>query len=198
MPADMSQWFPNSAIDWIFLVVIYIWTAVEIVNTFWIGRSRKTAGNWRRDRGSYWVIVLMVWGSIVLTFLIRSFNLGVFHNAVQYFGLGLVIFGIAFREWAVLTLGRFFRVVVTVDQDHRLIRRGPYRWLRHPSYTGSILTLIGVPLTLGTWAGCLMVLLLSLGGYLYRVKIEEKALLEALGDEYREYMQHTWRFFPGL
>ncbi len=51
---------------------------------------------------------------------------------------------------------------------------------------------------MGTWVGALFVLLLSFTGYLYRVRIEEKALLETLGEEYHEYMEHTWRFFPGL
>ena len=128
----------------------------------------------------------------------RALNLGLFRNDLQWLGLGLIVLGIAFREWAVLSLGRFFTVSVTVTADHRLVRRGPYRWFRHPAYSGSVLTLVGFPLSLGTWAGGVLVLVVSLAGYLYRVRIEEKALLEALGDEYRDYMQHTWRFFPGL
>ena len=147
---------------------------------------------------SYWIIHLIVWGSIVVSFLVRALNLAVFRNDFQYLGLGLMVFGIALREWAVLSLGRFFTVRVTVDPDHTLVRRGLYRWLRHPAYSGSMLTLVGIPLSLGTWAGGVLVLVLTLSGYLYRVRIEEKALLAALGDEYRDYMQHTGRFFPGL
>jgi protein-S-isoprenylcysteine O-methyltransferase Ste14 len=110
----------------------------------------------------------------------------------------MVVCGIALREWAVLSLSRSFTVVVTILSGQELVRRGPYRWIRHPAYSGSILSLVGFPLSLGTWAGGLLVLVLSLAGYHYRVQIEEKALLEAFGDEYREYMQHTSRFFPGL
>ena len=59
--------------------------------------------------------------------------------------------GVAFRLWAVLSLGRFFRVAVTTQDDHRLIERGPYRRLRHPSYTGALVTLFGFGLTIGNW-----------------------------------------------
>jgi protein-S-isoprenylcysteine O-methyltransferase Ste14 len=110
----------------------------------------------------------------------------------------MVFVGIAFREWAVLSLGRFFTVAVTVASDQTLVKQGPYRWLRHPSYSGSILSLVGFPLAMGTWVGGLSILALSLVGYFYRVKVEEKALLKVFGDEYRDYMQRTWRFFPWI
>jgi protein-S-isoprenylcysteine O-methyltransferase Ste14 len=128
----------------------------------------------------------------------RVLNLGVFHNDLQYLGLVMVALGVTFREWAVMSLGRFFTVTVTIAAQQTLVKRGPYHWLRHPAYSGSILSLVGFSLSLGTWMGGLLVLFLSLGGYLYRVQIEERVLLGVFGDEYRDYMQHTWRFFPGL
>jgi len=105
--------------------------------------------------------------------------------------------GICLREWAVLTLGRNYSVNISIDSDRKLITNGPYHWLRHPSYTGSILSLVGFPVAMGTWFAGVLVLILSLASYYYRAKNEEKALLEAFGQEYRDYMQHTWRFFPG-
>jgi protein-S-isoprenylcysteine O-methyltransferase Ste14 len=198
VPVELTVWFPNSTAAWLFIIVFYVWAASELFNAFGIRRSRHSTSTQRRDRGSYWIVLLIVWGSIIVSFLARALNLGVFHNNLQYLGLGLVVCGIALREWAVLSLGRFFTLKVTVASDHTFVRSGPYRWLRHPAYSGSILTLVGVSLSLGSWVGGILVLILSLAGFLYRVGIEEKALLEALGDEYRDYMQHTWRFFPGL
>jgi protein-S-isoprenylcysteine O-methyltransferase Ste14 len=195
---EMTDWFPNIIAVRLFILVFFVWSASEVFNTFGISLSRHTASNLQRDRGSYWIILLIVWGSIIVAFMTRVLNLGIFQNNLQYLGLGLMALGIVLREWAVLSLGRFFTVKVTVEEDQMLVRRGPYHWLRHPAYSGSILTLVGIPLSLGTWMGGMLVLVLSLAGYLYRVRIEEKALLEALGDKYRDYMQHTWRFFPGL
>jgi protein-S-isoprenylcysteine O-methyltransferase Ste14 len=195
---EISTWFPDRIAASLFAIAFFLWAASELFNTFWFRHSLHTPGTRRKDRGSYWIILLIVWGSVSISFMARMLDLGVFHNDLQYLGLVLVALGVAFREWAVMSLGRFFTVTVTITTDQRLVRHGPYRWLRHPSYSGSILSLVGFSLSLGTWVGGLLVLFLSLGGYLYRVRIEERTLLEVFGDEYRDYMQHTWRFFPGL
>ena len=76
--------------------------------------------------------------------------------------------------------------------------KGPYRWIRHPAYGGALLTIVGVPLALGTWAGALVTAAIGLAAYSYRVRVEEQALLAAFGDEYREYRRRTWKFLPGL
>jgi protein-S-isoprenylcysteine O-methyltransferase Ste14 len=198
MSLNITTWFPSRIAFFLFLIVFYLWAASEVFNTFSFRRSRHTSSAPHLDRGSYWIILLIVWGSMIVSFLARVLNLGVFQNNLQYLGLALAAFGVAFRQWAVLSLGRFFTVAVTVDAGQTLVKRGPYHWLRHPAYSGSIATLVGLPLSLGTWVGALLVLVLSLSGYLYRVRIEEQAMLEFFGDEYREYMQHTWRLFPGL
>ncbi len=194
----MSYWFPSSTATWLTIVVFYIWAASELFNTFAFRRSRPANNATHKDRGSYWLILLIVWGSFVVSIQARMLDLGVFHSDLQYLGLGLAVMGIALREWSVLLLGKFFNVKVTIASNQTLVRRGPYRWLRHPAYSGSILTLVGFPVAMGTWLGALLVLLLSVAGYLYRVRVEEQALLQALGDEYLDYMRHTWRFFPGL
>jgi protein-S-isoprenylcysteine O-methyltransferase Ste14 len=193
----LADWFPNHIAARLFILVFLLWAANEVYNTFGTRRF-LSAGIQRKDRGSYWIIVLIVWGSMIVTFLTRMFGLGVFQSNVQYLGLAIVVFGIALREWSVLSLGRYFTVSVMVAPGQTLVERGPYRWLRHPAYSGSILGLVGFPLSVGTWVGALLVLVFSLSGYLNRVRIEEEALLEVLGSEYRDYMHHTWRFFPGL
>jgi protein-S-isoprenylcysteine O-methyltransferase Ste14 len=196
MSQDIATWFPNHVAAILFIIAFILWAACEAFNTYGLRIHRRTTIIQRSDQGSYWVILLIVWGSIFVSFLTRALDLGVFHNSLQFFGLGVVFVGIAFREWAVLSLGRFFTVAVTFASDQTLVKHGPYRWLRHPSYSGSILSLVGFPLAMGTWVGSLLILVLSLVGYSYRVKIEEKALLKVFGDDYRDYMQHTRRFFP--
>jgi protein-S-isoprenylcysteine O-methyltransferase Ste14 len=198
MSQDITTWFPGHLASNLFIIAFLLWAACELFNTVGIRLSRQTTIIRRSDHGSYWLILLIVWGSIIISFLARALNLGVFHNNLQFIGLGCIFVGIVFREWAVLSLGRFFTVAVTVASGQILVKDGPYRWLRHPAYSGSILSLVGFPLALGTWPGFLAVLVLSLAGFLYRVKIEEKALLGGFGEEYREYMQHTWRFFPWI
>ncbi len=113
-------------------------------------------------------------------------------------GLVLMWAGLAFRAWAVFTLGRFFQLTVIVQEDHRVIERGPYRWLRHPSYLGLIVAFTGMGLAMGDWASAAILLLGTLTAFLIRIEVEERALLQELGSEYAAYTQRTARLLPGL
>ncbi|HEV3228425.1 MAG TPA: isoprenylcysteine carboxylmethyltransferase family protein [Solirubrobacteraceae bacterium] len=113
-------------------------------------------------------------------------------------GLAITVAGVALRLWAIVTLGRFFRIVVVIAHDHRLVDRGPYRRIRHPSYTGLLLAVVGLGLALGDWVALGAALLLSLAGLLVRIRAEERALLAALGGDYADYMARTWRLVPGV
>src|SRR4029077_5588899 len=114
--------------------------------------------------------------------------------------VGEMIFlaGLALRFWAILTLGRFFKVTISIQQGHRVVRSGPYRVLRHPSYSGLLLILLGLGLMLGTWPGLAALIVLSLVGVLIRIRVEESALIEALGQEYVSYAAETRRRIPGV
>jgi len=154
MSQDITTWFPSHVAAILFIIAFFLWAACEAFNTLGLLGLRlyqRTTIILRRDQGSYWIILLIVWGSMFISFLARALGPGVFHNSFQFLGLGMVFVGIAFREWAVLSLGRFFTVAVTVASDQTLVKHGPYRWLHHPAYSGSILSMVGFPLAMGTW-----------------------------------------------
>jgi hypothetical protein len=119
MPVNITAWFPNRIAVLLFIIVFYLWAASELFNTFGFRRSRHIPAAPPSDRGSYWIILLIVWGSMIVSFLARALNLGVFHDNLQSLGLALAAFGVAFREWAVLSLGRFFTVAVTIHHRRR-------------------------------------------------------------------------------
>jgi protein-S-isoprenylcysteine O-methyltransferase Ste14 len=114
------------------------------------------------------------------------------------FTLGLVVgwLGLLLRWWSFASLGRHFTVVVRTSADQPVVDRGPYRVLRHPSYTGLLLVFAGGGLVVGNWlsaAGAFCVLLVAL---VYRLRIEERALAEALGDQYRQFAAKRARLVP--
>jgi protein-S-isoprenylcysteine O-methyltransferase Ste14 len=74
---------------------------------------------------------------------------------------------------------------------------GPYRWFGHPVYTGMVLNYVGIALALGTWLGGIVALGTLLAAAVYRIREEEHLLIEASGNEYRDYMRRTWKLFPG-
>jgi protein-S-isoprenylcysteine O-methyltransferase Ste14 len=119
-------------------------------------------------------------------------------EAIFWIGIVLMLIGVALRSWAVRTLGRYFLPVVAVRADQQVVRAGPYRLIRHPTYSGALLTLLGFGLTLTNWTALIALMGCALAGLAYRVRVEEQALLRALGQPYREYMEQTTRFLPFL
>jgi len=117
-------------------------------------------------------------------------------SALVIGGLMLATAGLILRVWAIRTLGRFFTVLVTCVPDQKVIQDGPYRILRHPSYTGAVLAAAGVVITLASVAGLAVIVALVVPAYLYRIRVEEEALISGLGEEYRAYRSHTWRLIP--
>jgi protein-S-isoprenylcysteine O-methyltransferase Ste14 len=116
------------------------------------------------------------------------------------FSVGLVLMcaGIAIRQWAIALLGQFFTVDVRVHPDQVVVERGPYRWVRHPSYTGLIVTFVGMGLALGNWAALGVLIVVPTAGLVVRIRSEERALLEGLGEPYRRFAASRSRLFPGL
>ena len=114
--------------------------------------------------------------------------------------VGLVVFalGLALRAWAVHELGRFFKFTVVVQADHRVVDAGPYRLIRHPSYTGLLMAELGLGIALGTWLSIPACLLPPLIAFGIRLAHEERVLARELGDPYRAYMARTHRLVPGV
>lgn len=190
-----DAWFPSAPAALAFKIVFCAWIFSEIVHSL---LSSKNSGAKTQDRGSYWVVVGAILAAMLAVFLFRSFGAGSFSGTGQYAGLLLAIAGIALREWTIWTLGSHFTVRVQIREKARLVTRGPYSYIRHPSYTGSLLTCVGLSWFIGSWLGTLFVLGLFLTAYEYRIRVEEKALQEAFGTEYVEYKRRTWKLFPGF
>ena len=102
------------------------------------------------------------------------------------------------RVWAVWSLGRYFQRDVIVQEGHVVYRGGPYRWIRHPAYAGNLISYFGLGLALGGWVGAFTLLAIAFVGHVPRMRVEEAALSEALGDSYRDYAATTARLIPGV
>ena len=85
---------------------------------------------------------------------------------------------------------------VSISAEHRLVDSGPYRYVRHPTYAGALLTFVGLGFCFGNWLTTLFLTLPIMAAFLWRIRIEERALLDALGKNYRAYMKRTKRLIP--
>ena len=153
-----------------------------------------------QDRGSLGVLIGLQWIGLALCLAFGwIFQAAVIlwqPVAILRLGVILMLLGVALRWYAIRTLGRYFTRDVAVSANQQVVRRGPYRFVRHPAYSGTFLTMIGVGLAMTNWASLLVLCVCVLLGHLYRVRIEEKALIRAIGQPYIEYMRHTKRFIP--
>jgi protein-S-isoprenylcysteine O-methyltransferase len=117
---------------------------------------------------------------------------------VLEFGFVIFVLGMALRWYSIIHLGRFFTTNVAIAHDHYLIDTGPYRFVRHPSYSGSLAAVLGFTLSLANWASMLIIFVPCCAVTLWRIHIEEEALSGALGERYRSYMQRTKRLIPWI
>jgi protein-S-isoprenylcysteine O-methyltransferase Ste14 len=119
-------------------------------------------------------------------------------NRAGAFGLALLTFGILIRWTAIKTLGKYFTGTVLIKDDHRLVRSGLYKYLRHPAYTGALLAHFGLGLSFSNWFALGFSTIPFITVAFYRMRVEEKALQEAFGSEYVAYSQTSKRLIPGL
>jgi len=141
----------------------------------------------------------MFFGGILLLPIGRALAPGaVIGGGAWVFGLGAVIgwLGLLLRWWSFLSLGKYFTVVVKTSGDQPVVERGPYRVLRHPSYTGLLLAFAGCGVMLGNWVGTVGGVGLVLIALIYRLRLEERALSAALGERYRDFAASRARLIP--
>jgi len=166
-------------------------------------RERNAGVDSSRDRGSLRLIRLLISSSVVLAMAARFYPplqrpALIFTSSRSMLLATCVLWlGIGLRLAAMRTLGSYFKFVVVIQPGHRVVQNGIYRYLRHPAYTGGLLILLAYGILFGHWVSFAF-MTLSFAGIIRRIFIEEEALQQSLGEEYREYMKRTWRLIPGI
>jgi protein-S-isoprenylcysteine O-methyltransferase Ste14 len=150
------------------------------------------------DRGSRVLIAVTIAIAIAIALAAATASSQI---AGPYRTAGLIVMwlGLAIRVWAIASLGRAFRTTVEVDPDQAVVSTGPYRWVRHPSYSGLLLIVTGFGLAAGNWFALAACVALPLPALLWRIHVEEAELTAVLGDRYRAYRAQTGkRLIPGV
>jgi protein-S-isoprenylcysteine O-methyltransferase Ste14 len=119
-------------------------------------------------------------------------------SPVGWIGLGLMLAGIGMRVWATRVLGRFYTRTLVTDGGQRIVRDGPYRLIRHPGYLGTLLLWVGAALAAVNWAAIIVIPLVTLPAYVFRIRSEEAMLSRTFGAQYQDYQRHSWRLLPPL
>ena len=185
-------------LSWIWVVLIYGWIAGEAVIAI-VTRTRKSKGG-MHDRGSQ----LILWVVIVCSFFAAGdlegsrWNIPFNHLALRSLALALLVTGLVVRIVAIWTLGRAFSANVAIRSEQKLQRGGLYGIVRHPSYLGMEIIFLAAGLWTHNWVSLAILVTLPTAAVLYRIHVEELALIGAFGDEYAQYAKSTRRLIPGI
>jgi protein-S-isoprenylcysteine O-methyltransferase len=178
------------------MMVGILWGASEVLLLI-LTRSRK--GSEDRDKGSLVWLNLVIYSCIAVAVTMGMLGIGRVKGlpaAVPLAGLVMLVLGILIRWTAIFTLRKYFTVNVVIQSGHKIIKSGIYRFVRHPSYSGALISFWGMGLIFSNWVSFVVMALPITIAFLKRIKLEERALTEAFGEEYEEYRKHSWHLFP--
>ena len=182
------------------VTTVALWAAVEA--SLVLRDLARGKGKTARDRGTR-NLIIVGWVIACVAAIWVAGRLGpgsAWRLGRWYLPTGLVMMwvGIAIRIWAVVVLGSAFRFTVEVDVGQPIVDSGPYRLVRHPSYTGALLAAAGFGVTLGNWLSAAIMLVIPVATMLRRIAVEEATMTEVIGQPYVAYMKRTKRLVPGL
>jgi protein-S-isoprenylcysteine O-methyltransferase Ste14 len=184
----------------IVFIAVVLWSFVREEQLVRRAAQASVSGDAPADRGSLYVVIVLqglgFLAAVTLPWIPARWMHFPNERVAFWCGIALMIAGAALRRMCFRALGESFTGEVRVRADQRVVTTGPYRWVRHPGYSAGILMAIGVGIALGTWLGALISAVLTVIGYAYRISVEERALVNGLGDSYRDYMKRTKRFIP--
>ena len=187
--------WPYALVFW----AIYVWAFLPEWKVVRGGREGAKDAN-SKDSGSLKVIVAGMWVALLIAYPLAFVKAWSFPHRWQLplfvVGVLLIVLGSVLRRYCWRTLGEYFTGDVKAKPDQPVITTGPYRWVRHPSYTAGMMMFIGIGLALGSWFSFALLTIATIATYAYRVAVEERVLLATIGEPYRSYMKERKRFVP--
>jgi protein-S-isoprenylcysteine O-methyltransferase Ste14 len=184
------------------LILIIVFSI--IYGLFEIFMSRRKQDNRKifksGDKGSIWLLTMSISMGYWLSFIIASTKTGRIYQWDTFFVIGsvLVLAGLIIRVKSIMKLKQQFTYTVTKIENHELIQTGLYKIIRHPGYLGQLIIFLGISVCLSNWLSILLMIIPVLFGYLNRIKVEEKFMIEQMGQKYLDYQKKTKRLIPGI
>jgi protein-S-isoprenylcysteine O-methyltransferase len=181
-------------------ILVLLFPISEVVLGF-SRRARHSASVSPEDRGSLRLLWIVIMVSVGLASVLSNYAPTRIHapqRVIDALALALLAGGLVLRWASVIVLGRFFTVNVAILPGHRVIDTGPYRFVRHPSYSGLLLAFLGLGFYFMNWLSVLVLFVHIMLALLYRIRVEEAALKAGIGAEYAAYCTRTKRLVPGV
>jgi protein-S-isoprenylcysteine O-methyltransferase len=192
----------NTAGDDVVGILIYILAALFGISELLLSLSKRSNDKASsRDRQSLTLIWVVIGIAMFFGFGLTRVGPGLAPSLAQPLyiaGVVLILAGVALRWFSIYWLGRWFTVNVAIAEDQKLIDTGPYRYMRHPSYTGALLAFLGISLCIGKIISLLVIMLPVGAAFGWRIHVEDAVLAQAFGARWQAYAARTKRLIPGV
>jgi protein-S-isoprenylcysteine O-methyltransferase Ste14 len=190
---------PMGSGSWLLLTGYFLLASFIILE--WLLRKTESSKKFQRgnfDRGSTLLVGAAFGIGLILPLIMDILDVGLFSITLVegLLALAVMLIGIGFRVWSARTLGEYYTRTLLTTNSQKVISVGPYSRIRHPGYLGDMLLWSGFGVVSSDWIILLLFPVLFVVVYLYRISVEEKMLIETLGDEYVQYRKRTYRLVP--
>ncbi len=180
----------------IIIAVAYLYGFFEVLmNLRQRSKSKVTSMG---DKGSLWWLFSLITVGYALSFSIGATKIGRIYYWNTFFAIGMTLFVIGFmiRIFSILTLKQYFTYSISEVENHKIIDTGLYHFIRHPGYLGQLIIFLGISTSISNWLSILVMMIPISLGYLYRIKVEERFMVDKLGKDYLAYQAQTKRIIP--
>jgi protein-S-isoprenylcysteine O-methyltransferase Ste14 len=194
----MKPYFETHSIGVLLLLVVVLWLSMEAIQFARQLQWRTDASKIRRHIFWLGLVGCVIVTNVALYLAPAAFPAATIRPGVVAFAVGMAILvaGVVLRGWAFVALGEYFTAVIKVSPDQPVASNGPYRVLRHPSYAGGLLALVGVAVASANWVTVAVFAVAWVAIIAWRIHIEETALLSTVGGRYATYASHHKRLIP--
>ncbi len=180
------------------LIVSLIWFISEVSLSY---LKRSSSDSVDLDRSTLKIIWLVTGISVGFGVYLEKSGIGFINYYAEetyYAGIIFICVGLGTRWIAISQLKKYFTANVTLREDHQLVQKGLYKYVRHPAYTGFLLSFLGLAIAFNNWVSFLIILVPILSAVLYRISIEEAELQKFFGNKYKMYSQQTKKLIPWI
>jgi protein-S-isoprenylcysteine O-methyltransferase Ste14 len=175
---------------YIYAGVLFFYLLTERVTYRGSGIKGKQSRRWTR------YLLLFFWWVLIIAPVLEYTFYPRYNFAVTIIGITLTVFGTGLRAWSIWTLGEYFSAHIEIKNNHKLVESGPYKFIRHPAYSGNIMQALGIPLILNAYLSLSISAVLIIL-FLFRIQSEEDILIQEVNG-YRDYLKRTYRLIPKI
>ncbi|MEM4992026.1 isoprenylcysteine carboxylmethyltransferase family protein [Priestia sp. SB1] len=186
--------FPSQLEHNLLGICLLLWVIIEYRVLF--KRDKRPKKNDRKALSLFSVLILMFCVSSILIYERNLGSLGKEYRWIFWVGILIIAIGVAIRQHSIHIMGGSYVATLQVQEKPQLIQTGPFKLVRHPCYTGFMISLWGLGIALLNWLFLLLIIFFSIIVFLIQIKIEERELEAFFGEEYKEYKKTTKKILP--